>query len=70
MYAARDKDGTLVLYEKKPYTHTKDGMWVSVGHSNQEIVIPRELLPELTFKMGPVEIDLIIKNQTDSDPKY
>jgi hypothetical protein len=69
MYAARDKDGTLVLYEKKPHTHTKDGMWVSVGHSSQEIVIPRELLPELTFKMGPVEIELVIKNQTDSNPK-
>ena len=63
MYAARDKDGTLVLYEKRPYKHTKDGMWISDGHSNQELVIPRELLPELTFKMGPVEIEFLIKNK-------
>lgn len=69
MYAARDKDGTLVVYETKPYTHTKDGRWVSAGHSNQEMTIPRELLPGLTYETGPVEIELIIKNQTDSNHK-
>ena len=58
MYAARDKDGMLVMYRMKPYTCTKSGRWVS---DNSEMVLPKDLMPELTFEMGPVEIELVIK---------
>lgn len=58
MYAARDKNGILVMYREKPYTHTKDGAWLS---HNLEIILPQDLMPELTFEMGPVEIDFVIK---------
>ena len=60
MYAARDKDGTLVLYKSKPYTCTKDGSWISNG---EETILPNDLMIELTFEIGPVEVDFVIKNQ-------
>lgn len=60
MYAARDKNGTLVMYMEEPYTHTKDGAWVSEG---TYIVLPRDLMPELTFEIGPVEVEFVIKNK-------
>ena len=58
MYVARDKDGMLVMYRMEPYTCTKSGRWVS---DNSEMVLPKDLMPELTFEMGPVEIELVIK---------
>ena len=60
MYVARDKDGMLVMYREKPYTCTKDGTWIS---TSMEMILPRDLMPELTFEMGPVEIEFIIKNK-------
>lgn len=60
MYVARDKDGMLVMYREKPYICTKDGAWVSEG---TEMILPRDLMSELTFEMGPVEVEFVIKNK-------
>ena len=46
------------MYMEEPYTHTKDGAWVSKG---LEVVLPQDLMPELTFDMGPVEVEFVIK---------
>lgn len=59
MYAARDKDGMLVMYRSEPYACTQSGRWVS---DSLEMVLPKDLMPELTFEMGPVKVEFVIKN--------
>lgn len=53
LWIARDKNGTLVLHESKPYCP-----FTNWHNSNQEFYLDSELFPEVTFENSPQEIEL------------
>lgn len=53
LWIARDKNGTLVLHESKPYCPF--GNW---HNSNQEFYLDSGLFPEVTFENSPQEVEL------------
>ena len=56
MYVARDKNGSLWLYSKKPYREEYYGGWYSVGVN---LEINSEEFPELKWEDEPIEVKLI-----------
>lgn len=60
MWAARDKDGSLCLFEYEPNRHSAMRYWES---ENNYVNIDNELLPELRWEDEPVivEISLVKK---------
>lgn len=60
LWIARDKDGTLVLYENRPVKYdesfvdenTKQGMLSE---------LPRYYYPQVTFENSPMEVELKLK---------
>lgn len=66
MWIARDKDGSLWLFIKKPNRiEVKNlAMW-GFEHNTCDYIIgcmPMGMFPELKWENDPVEVDLIIKN--------
>ena len=66
MWIARDKDGWLCLYEKKPWRQTCEQMWID-GDINFYLdykedrfgcyeILDSKLLPELTWEDEPIEV--------------
>lgn len=49
LYVARDEMGTLFLYD---------------GENNDYIKLDEHLFPELTLEQGPIEVELIRKNES------
>ena len=61
-WIARDPDGTLYLYTKKPKYHSVSEMFIStngvwINLSNYGIGD----FPEVTFENSPMEVELVIK---------
>lgn len=64
-YIARDLDGYLCLYGKKPkLSEEVEGVWVcsQYGDFVDVIVLPSEYFPEVTFENSPQEIELRLIN--------
>lgn len=63
-YIARDLDGYLCLYGKKPkLSEEVEGVWVCsqyslYGEFVNVIVLPSEYFPEVTFDNSPQEVEL------------
>ena len=58
LYVARDKDGILTLFPCKPYC-SESGIWY--GESDgRDLVLDKNLLPEVIFENSPVEVNLIL----------
>ena len=58
LYVARDKDGILTLFPCKPYCN-ESGVWYGETDS-RDLVLDKNLLPEVTFENSPVEVNLIL----------
>lgn len=61
MWIARDKDGSLKMFERQPIWDDENGdeiysHWVSCGH-----IIPNSVCPELTFENSPIEVTVLPK---------
>ena len=54
LWIARDKDGTLCVFESKPYLK-KNKDWDSNYNC---FVIDESQFPEVTFKNSPMEVEL------------
>lgn len=64
LWIARDKNGSLFLYNKKPTKLTD--MFISGGHGFHTI-IDSELFPEVTWENSPQQVELkLIKNDSNS----
>ena len=60
-YIARDFDGSLCLYDKKPKLSEEiEGVWVCSQYDElvNVIVLPSEYFPEVTFENSPQEVEL------------
>ena len=61
LWIARDLDGYLCLYGKKPKLSEEiTGNWVCSQYDNfvNIIILPFEYFPEITFENSPQEIEL------------
>mgnify|MGYP001574185841 CR=1 FL=1 len=58
MWVARDKDGELFLYTKKPYRYAFSGMFVNTV-SGKNIRINDTLFPNLKWENKPLEVNLV-----------
>ena len=60
-YIARDLDGILCLYGKKPKLSEEiEGVWVCSQYDElvNVVVLPSEYFPEVTFENSPQEVEL------------
>ena len=65
LWIARDIDGNLYLYDKKPKLSEEiGGIWVCSQYDElvKVTVLPSEYFPEVTFENSPQMVELIIKN--------
>ena len=66
MWIARDGDGMLNLFNKKPikvlpfYDRSRYAWTVPRGYSNS-IILDKKLYPEVTFENSPMEVELVLK---------
>ena len=60
LYVARDKDGILTLFPCKPYC-SESGVWYGET-DGRDLVLDKNLLPEVTFENSPIEVKLIYEN--------
>jgi hypothetical protein len=61
LWIARDIDNILVLFLNKPVLSSNSGMWYVPFDSKDNpnnIVINRNLFPEVTFENSPQEVEL------------
>lgn len=62
LYIARDKDGDLFLYNKKP--RQLPDIFISEELGFHVIIIDSELFPEVTWENSPQQVELkLIKNE-------
>ena len=66
MWIAREENGLLALWSKKPYLGWYDGpKWMAKGAFTAD-EINKELFPEVTFENSPVKVELKIKDNNES----
>ncbi len=58
MWIAKQKTGTLSLFQDKPYLDTV-GLWFNDNSASYKI--PAAKFPEVTFENSPQEVELVIK---------
>ena len=61
LWIARDIDGNLCLYDKKPKLSEEiGGIWVCSQYDElvKVTVLPSEYFPEVTFENSPQEIEI------------
>lgn len=57
LWISRDKNGTLILHESKPYC------LYSVWHNcNQEFILENDFFPQVTFENSPQEVEIKLIN--------
>ena len=59
VWIARDKDGTLAIFENKPIIDYDDDAWYGEDADEEFSIINRDMFPEITFENSPKQ--LIIK---------
>lgn len=65
MWVYRKHDGTLYLYREKPSVCRFLGHIFAYG-SNYLMRLPPALFPDITHKMGPIEVDIDISKSFDT----
>lgn len=63
-YIARDKDGTLCLYEHEPERYELSGSFCDEnceGPDGMLMELPKYEYPEVTWENSPVECELVTK---------
>ena len=67
LFIARDKDGTLCLYDKEPKLSEKiEGVWVCSQYGDEFInvvALPSEYFPEVTLENSPQKVELNVINK-------
>lgn len=64
LWIARDRDGHLNLYAKKPLLNFYDGLYYDSDMEDQYLSIDKHLFPEVTFENSPQLIELkLIKEE-------
>ena len=69
MYAARDKDGTLAIYNTKPVKYDNLGAWGDINQNIEYIVLDDskyDLFPEIKWS-DPEPRELILKPIKEED---
>lgn len=67
MWIARDKDGTLILFNNKPIKDEESGIWITINEDQSLIdqqwhIIKKEWFPEVKWEDNmPIEVELVIK---------
>lgn len=59
LYIARDKNGDLYLFDKKPYEY--GGCWIT-GKSGYCLLLPRDMFPKITYIDGPKKVSLMLRD--------
>lgn len=66
-WIARDKDGSLCLYSKKPKLSKEfEGFWICSQYDIlvDVIVLPSKYFPEITFENSPKQLEIkLIENE-------
>lgn len=68
IWIARDEDGYLCLYDKKPkLSEDIKGVWVCGQYDGlvDVVVLPSKMFPEVTFENSPQEVELVIKSNCE-----
>lgn len=61
IYIARNKDGTLVIYEGKPvYNEELHTFICDDGNGDIVHLVNKDLYPEVTYENSPVELKLAL----------
>jgi len=72
MWASRDRNNELWLFNRKPKKFVEAGYWEPDEDDPYDCaILPKTLLPEVKWSGEPLEIDLVPKNksiQTDVKP--
>lgn len=63
MWVARDKDGSLWLYNEKPTREEKSSCWINKSSITNEGIgtLQLTMFPDLKWEDEPIEIELIRK---------
>lgn len=66
MYIARDKDGSLWLYNEKPIRNEEENDWtISSPTDNAVGTLYSTMFPSLKWEDEPMEVDLVPKGKTN-----
>lgn len=67
MWIARDKDGSLWLYDEKPIREEKCSVWINESNITDEGigVLQPTMFPSLKWEDEPIEVDLLPKGKTN-----
>lgn len=68
MWIARDKDGTLRLFDNIPVKH-EEGYWTSQRGYN-DIELDSRLFPEVTWENSPKKIELVEEDLVEKACKW
>lgn len=63
LWIARNKDGSLTLFENEPYYHDIQGFWYDVFEMPIADDLKSTLFPEVTFENSPREVELKLMNE-------
>ena len=65
LWIARNKDGSLTLFENEPYYNDIDGFWYDVYEIPIADDLQSTLFSEITFGNSPQEIELKFMNEKE-----
>lgn len=71
LWIARDKDGYLCLYGKKPKLSEEiEGNWVCSQYDDPVniIILPFEYFPEVTFENSPQQVEISLLGKLENKP--
>ena len=61
MWVARDKDGTLAMYEKEPFKDKRAEQWAPAGWCGWCELLPKNWFPEVKWSDDePTKVKLVI----------
>ena len=58
LWIARDKNGSLYLYDKKPLKHEDFGFFESLDSNGYQFQISCKYFPEVTFENSPKQVKM------------
>lgn len=62
-WVARDIDGHLNLYAKKPVLNFSDGLYYDGDMEDQYLSIDKHLFPEVAFENSPQQVEIKLINK-------
>lgn len=58
LWIARDKYGSLYVYDKKPLKHEEFGFFASLASNGYKFQIHRKYFPEVTWENSPKKVKM------------